>query len=84
MIGPNCVFRAADHGTQRGSLMRVQSKIGGVINVGSDVWFGANVVVTRDVTIGDGSVIGAGAVVTRDLPPHAIAVGVPARVIGTR
>ena len=32
------------------------------------------------VVIGDGAVIGAGAVVTKDIPPYAIAVGVPAEV----
>ncbi len=36
------------------------------------------------VTIGRGAVIGAGAVVTKDIPPLAIAVGAPARVIGYR
>jgi acetyltransferase-like isoleucine patch superfamily enzyme len=36
------------------------------------------------VTIGAGAVIGARAVVTKDIPPNAIAVGVPAKVIATR
>ena len=35
------------------------------------------------VTIGEGCVIGAGAVVTKDIPPHSVAVGNPARVIRT-
>lgn len=38
----------------------------------------------RHVTIADGAVVGAGAVVTHDIPPYAIAVGVPAKVIGYR
>lgn len=49
--------------------------------IGRRVWIGANVTVLSGVTIGDGAVIGAGAVVTADIPPHTIAVGVPARVI---
>lgn len=36
------------------------------------------------LTIGDGAIVGAGAVVTHDVPPYAIAVGVPARVIKYR
>ena len=52
--------------------------------IGNDVWIGLNVVVMDGVSIGDGAVIGAGAVVTKDIPPYAIAVGVPAKVIKYR
>ncbi len=52
--------------------------------IGNDVWIGCNAVVLRGVTIGDGAIVGASAVVTRDIPPFAIAVGIPARVIGYR
>ena len=53
----------------------------GPTRIGDNVWCGANVVVTSGVTIGERCVIGANAVVTRDLPPHSIAVGAPARVV---
>ena len=36
------------------------------------------------VSIGDGAVIGAGAVVTKNIPPYAIAAGVPAKIIKYR
>jgi virginiamycin A acetyltransferase len=50
------------------------------ITIGNDVFIGANVVVLDGVTIGDGAVIGAGAVVSKDIPPYAVAVGVPIQI----
>lgn len=51
------------------------------IVVEDDVWLGANAVVTDGVHIGRGAVVAAGAVVTKDVPPHTIVGGVPARVL---
>ncbi len=48
------------------------------VMIGHDVWIGTDVVIMDGVTIGTGAVIGANAVVTHDIPPYAIAVGVPA------
>ena len=45
---------------------------------------GRNVIVQDGITIGDGAIVGSGAIVTHDIPPYAIAVGVPARVIKYR
>ena len=52
--------------------------------IGNDVFIGANVTVLDGVTIGDGAVIGAGSVVSKDIPPYAIAVGCPIRIIKYR
>jgi acetyltransferase-like isoleucine patch superfamily enzyme len=49
--------------------------------IGKGVWIGGNSTILPGVTIGDFSVVGAGSVVTRDVPPGAVVVGVPARVI---
>lgn len=54
------------------------------IEIGNDVFIGANVTILDGVTIGDGAVIGAGAVVSKDIPPYAIAVGCPIRIIRYR
>lgn len=45
------------------------------------VWIGESVCIMPGVTIGEGSIIGALSVVTKDIPPHSIAVGSPAKVI---
>lgn len=52
--------------------------------IGNDVWCGANVVIMQGVVIGNGAILGANAVVTSNIPEYAIAVGVPAKVIGYR
>lgn len=43
---------------------------------------GSNATIVAGVTIGEHALIGAGAVVTKDVPPHSIVAGVPARVVG--
>jgi len=68
----------------KNTLIRSESDILLPVMIGSDVWIGAGVKVLGGVTIGDGCVIGAGAVVTKDLPPYAIALGVPAQITGYR
>jgi len=52
--------------------------------IGHDVWIGHGVTVIAGKSVGTGAVVGSGAVVTKDIPPYAIAVGVPARVVKFR
>jgi acetyltransferase-like isoleucine patch superfamily enzyme len=51
------------------------------IIIEDDVWLGAGAVITDGVRVGRGSVVAAGAIVTRDVPPHTVVGGVPARVL---
>ena len=51
------------------------------VTIEDDIWIGANAVVLPGVTIGHHSVVAAGAVVTKDVPPHSLVAGVPAKVI---
>jgi acetyltransferase-like isoleucine patch superfamily enzyme len=46
-------------------------------------WIGAKAIVLKGVTIGTGAIVGSGAVVTKDVPPHCVVAGNPARVIRT-
>lgn len=51
--------------------------------VGNGVLLGAGASVLGNVKIGEGCQIGAGTLVISDLPPHCVAVGVPAKIIGS-
>jgi galactoside O-acetyltransferase len=85
IIALNVVIHAADH--RHDSLdvpIRYQGHESGEIIIGHGVWIGANVVVTRNVRIGDHSIIAAGAVVTKDVEPFSIVGGVPAKLIRKR
>ncbi len=53
------------------------------IKIGSDVYFGINVIVLPGVNIGNNVIIGAGTIVTKDIPDNSVSIGVPARVIKT-
>ncbi|SEG51114.1 CatB-related O-acetyltransferase [Flavobacterium urumqiense] len=71
---------------QNGMTLSTEDKIEETksILIGNDVFLGMNVSILDGVTIGDGAVIGAGALVSKDIPPYAVAVGNPIRVINYR
>ena len=56
------------------------------LTIGNDVYIGALSFIncSRVTNIGDGAIIGSGAVVLEDIPPYAVAVGVPAKIIRYR
>jgi acetyltransferase-like isoleucine patch superfamily enzyme len=84
-IAPGCAFYPYNHSLAADIPIQkqpVQTK-GGIV-VGDDAWLGFGVVVLDGVKIGRGVVVGAGSVVSRDIPDYAIAVGSPARVVGSR
>ena len=52
--------------------------------IGHDAWIGHGAVIQPGTSIGIGAIVGSNAVVTKDVPPYAIVVGVPAKVIKYR
>jgi acetyltransferase-like isoleucine patch superfamily enzyme len=79
-IGPYAVLVSGDHTPIRGSYRFGQSKRA-PIRLCRSSWIASHATVTKGVVVGDGAVLAANSVATHDVPPHAIAGGVPARVI---
>ena len=85
LIGPNCIIHSANHKIDRLDIpIRQQGYDYLPVVIASDVWIGANTTILPGTSIGLSAVIGAGSVVTKDIPPFAVAVGNPARVIRLR
>ena len=74
------------HSTEigRGTTIAACSEISGSSTIGDGVWLAPQCAITDSVCVGDHAWLGIGSVVTRDVPAHAVALGVPARVIGWR
>jgi acetyltransferase-like isoleucine patch superfamily enzyme len=61
-----------------------QTRTSAGVAIGPGAWVGAGAKILDGVTVGHHAVIGAGAVVRADVPAHAVAVGVPARIVSSR
>ncbi|WP_081852582.1 CatB-related O-acetyltransferase [Prevotella sp. 10(H)] len=99
-IGPNLVCGWGIHPTngistapmfystlkQNGITLSDQDKIEELksIIIGNDVFIGMNVSILDGVNIGDGAIVGAGCVVSKNIPPYAIAVGNPMKILHYR
>ena len=86
MMGPYVVIVGDSHRFSRTDIpMRLQgTKEYQPVRIDDDVWIGARAIILPGLKIGRGAIIGSGAVVTKDVPPYAICVGNPARVIKYR
>jgi len=85
-IGQNVIINTSasvDHGCiiADGVHLCPGARLAGDVQVDRAAWVGIGVTVKEGIRIGAGATIGAGSVVLRDIPPGALAFGVPARVI---
>jgi acetyltransferase-like isoleucine patch superfamily enzyme len=77
-IGPEVMIRDSDsHSTGEGQTPSAP------VTIADHVWVGVRAIILKGVTIGEGAVIGAGSIVTKDVEPHTLVAGNPARFIRT-
>ena len=84
LFGPEVMVTAAGYRFDDGGPVTQQAMDEADIHIGDDVWLGTRAIVLPGARIGTGAIIGAGALVRGDIPAYAIAVGIPARVVGER
>lgn len=88
VISPGCTVITNSHVPTVGvpqyflGESHINDKSGDVI-IDEDVWVGANCTILAHVHIGRGAKVGACALVTKDVPPYALVVGSPARIVGS-
>jgi acetyltransferase EpsM len=88
-ISDNCILLGncfIGHNTTLDRYVSVATNatLGANVHVGKAVHIGSNATIREKVTIGDFSLVGMGSVVLKDVPPHAIVAGNPARVISQK
>lgn len=89
VVGMNCMIVPNKHVSTVGipQILLGASGINDQINdiiIEEDVWIGSNVTIMGDVTVGRGCLVGACSLVTKPLPPYAVAVGSPAKIIAVK
>lgn len=87
VISQRVVIRDSDNhaisSTENGESKSDEKPVEAPIIIQDHVWIGMNVIVLKGVTIGEGAVVAAGSVVNKDVPPHCLVAGVPAKVVKT-
>lgn len=86
LTGPNVLITDNSHGTSERDILDVHPGMRplsskGPVNIGHNVWIGANACILSGVRIGDGAIVAANSVVTHDVPAYSVVAGVPARIV---
>ena len=85
IISHHCTIHTVNHDIEHANALPYGTDyLFRPVVIGSHVWVGMNVIITPGSIIGEGAIIGMGAVVAGEIPPLAIAVGNPAKVIRYR
>ena len=89
IVGENVIVNtcaSVDHDcvVQDGAHICPGAHLAGWVTIGRGAWVGIGATVIDGITIGDGAFIAAGSVVVRDVPPGAVAMGVPAKPVRRR
>jgi acetyltransferase-like isoleucine patch superfamily enzyme len=85
LLAAYCYVIGGDHDfSDPSAAVLAQGRRSSGVTVGAGAWLGAGAKILDGVAIGDRAIIGAGAVVREAVPDGAIAVGIPARVVGQR
>lgn len=87
-VGSQCLILPGAHTPTVGipqflSIEHINDKDGTIV-INEDAWVGARCILLPKCEIGRGAVIGAGSVVSKKIPPYAVAVGSPTRIIAAR
>jgi acetyltransferase-like isoleucine patch superfamily enzyme len=84
-IAPGVKILTSFHGEEGIEKPILHSRIeSALVTIEDNCNIGVGAIILPGVTIAQGTLVGAGAVVNKDLPPYAVAAGVPARVLRTR
>lgn len=89
VIGMDCTIVSNNHRSTVGipQILLGTSHINDTSNdliIGEDVWIGVNVTILANAHIGRGAICGACSVVTKPVPPYALVVGSPAKIVGVK